>query len=127
MKPLLLTEQTPDRRGFLRRLDAATGAATATHTLLLPAQALITPADAAARLAHHLAGAEAAFADLYPHGEILQWGNHQGGKDTDLRGRFARGELSGALVLHFRTIPAPPVPDQLREVAEKLERRLELR
>ena len=127
MKPLLLTEQAPDRRGFLRRLVAATGAATATHTLLLPAQALITPAEAAARLAHHLAGAEAAFADLYPQGEIFQWGNHNGSKDADLRGRFARGEPNGALVLQFRTDQPPEVPDHLREVAEKLERRLGLR
>jgi hypothetical protein len=127
MKPLLLTEQAPDRRGFLRRLVAATGAATATHTLLLPAKTLITPAEAAARLAHHLAATEAAFADLYPQGEIFQWGNHQGGKDTDLRGRFARCELTGAFVLQFRTDPPPDVPDHLRGVAEKLERRLGLR
>jgi hypothetical protein len=127
MKPLLLTEQAPDRRGFLRRLVAATGAATATHTLLLPAQPVITPADAAARLAHHLAAAEAAFADLYPQGEIFQWGNHHGGDDADLRGRFAPGDLNGALVLQFRTDQPPDVPENLHEVAEKLERRLGLR
>lgn len=124
MKPLLLTEQAPDRRGFLRRLVAATGAATATHTLLLPAKKIITPADAAERLADHLAGAVEAFRDLYPQGEIFQWGNHQGGKDADLRGRFSKGELHGALVLQFRTIPDPPIPEEYREAIERFERRM---
>jgi hypothetical protein len=81
MKPLLLTEQAPDWRGFMRRLVAATG-----------------------------------FADF-------PVGNHHGG----LRGRFARGGLNGALVLQFRTDPPPEVPNDLREVAEKFERRLGLK
>jgi hypothetical protein len=122
MKPLLLTEQAPDRRGFLRRLVAATGAATATHTLLLPAQNLITPTDAANRLAHHLAGAEAAFADLYPQGEIFQWGNHKGEGDSDLRGRLISGELSGGLVLQFRTAPPHHVPERIREPLDRFMR-----
>ncbi|WP_442756606.1 hypothetical protein ACNHKD_08405 [Methylocystis sp. JAN1] len=45
---ILLTEQ-PARRGFLRTLIAAPVAALATHKLILPAPALITPEDAAAR------------------------------------------------------------------------------
>jgi hypothetical protein len=126
MKPLLLTEQAPNRRGFLRRLVAATGAATATHSLLLPAQTVFTPADAAARLAHHLVGAEAAFGDLYPQGKIFQLGNHHGGP-ADLRGRFVEGNLSGDLILRFRTIPFPPVPEEFREIVEKFERRMGFR
>jgi hypothetical protein len=122
MKPLFLTEQAPDRRGFLRRLVAATGAATATHTLLLPARNLITPTEAADRLAHHLASAEAAFKDLYPQGEIFQWGNHNGEGDPDLRGRFASGALSGGLVLQFNTAPPPNVGGGIHEAVHKFMR-----
>jgi hypothetical protein len=91
--------------------------------LLVPARSVIKPADAAARLAHHLAGAEAAFADLYPQGEIFQWGNHNGDGDANLRGRLASGELSGALVLQFRTAPPPDAPEHMRELIERFERR----
>jgi hypothetical protein len=122
MKRLLLTEQAPDRRGFLRHLIAATGAATATHTLLLPAKAVITPADAAERLAHHVAGAEAAFRELYLQGEIFQWGNHNGEGAPDLRGRLASGELNGALVLQFRTAPPQKVPEGIRASVDRFMR-----
>jgi hypothetical protein len=71
---LLLTEQ-PARRGFLRTLIAAPAAALATHRLILPAQALATPDDAAARLQRHLAGVEAAMRDLFPGASVRQWGN----------------------------------------------------
>jgi hypothetical protein len=47
MKPLLLTEE-PARRGFLRSLIMATGAAAATHRLILPNE---TPPEERARKA----------------------------------------------------------------------------
>jgi hypothetical protein len=75
VNPLLLTEQERSRRGFLGRLIAATGATTATRTLLLPAKTIITPDDAAARLAHHLAGAEAAMRDVFPGAHVRVEGN----------------------------------------------------
>lgn len=119
MKPLLLTER-PARRGFLRSLIAAPVAALATHKLILPAEALVKPDAAAARLAHHVAGAEAAFRELYPQGEIYQWGNHDGRGDPDLQGRFARGDLFGDLILRFRTGPFPPVPEDVREIVDRI-------
>ncbi|MGJ0506552.1 MAG: hypothetical protein ACR652_05320 [Methylocystis sp.] len=119
MKPLLLTER-PARRGFLRSLIAAPAAALATHKLILPAQALVTPGDAAARLAHHVAGTEKAFRELYPEGEIFEWGNHRGEGDKDLEGRFVSGDLGGVYVLQFRTIPDPPVPEDIREMVDRI-------
>lgn len=118
---LFLTEK-PSRRGFLRSLAVAPAAGLATHKLILPANALVAPDDAASRLAHHLAGAEAAFAELYPHGEILRWGNNNGRRDPDLKGSFVRGEISGDFVLHFSTMEPTPVHENLRELAEKFAR-----
>lgn len=62
---LLLTEEKPGRRGFLRSLIMAP-AALATHKFILPAQRIITPGDAEARLARHIEGAKAAIIDLFP-------------------------------------------------------------
>ncbi|RTL88102.1 MAG: hypothetical protein EKK29_05855 [Hyphomicrobiales bacterium] len=126
MTEILLTEQ-PARRGFLRSLFAAPVAALATHKLILPANALVTPGDAAARLAHHVAGAEVAFGELYPHGEILQWGSHNRNAVTDLRKRFFRGKLSGDFVLDFSTIQPEPIPENLRQMLDKFERTRGLR
>ncbi|MGJ0507477.1 MAG: hypothetical protein ACR652_10130 [Methylocystis sp.] len=94
MKHLLFTEQEPARRGFLRSLVAAPVAALATHKLILPAQALVTPDDAATRLAHHLAGAEAAMRDLFPAAHIEPWGNYLGNASAVdcYRFHFERGD-----------------------------------
>lgn len=91
MKGLLLTEQAPARRGFLRSLIAAPVAALATHRLILPAQAVITPDDAAARLQRHLDGAEAAMRELFPGAEITVLGNCLGEGLAFYRGQFAAG------------------------------------
>jgi hypothetical protein len=47
MNPLLLTEQEPARRGFLRSLILAPAAALATHRLILPGET--TPEERARR------------------------------------------------------------------------------
>lgn len=76
LKPHLLLTEQPARRGFLRSLVAAPAAALATHRLILPADALASPADdPAARLKHHLDGVEAAMRDLFPGVHVRRWGN----------------------------------------------------
>lgn len=51
LKPDLLLQEQPTRRGLLRTLIAAPAAALATHKLILPAQASVTtPADRQALL-----------------------------------------------------------------------------
>ncbi|MBI1981703.1 MAG: hypothetical protein HYS63_09180, partial [Methylocystis sp.] len=74
MSDLLLTEE-PARRGFLRSLVMAPVAALATHRLIMPAQALVTPDDASLRLKQHMAGVEAAMRDLFPGAKVNVWGN----------------------------------------------------
>jgi hypothetical protein len=74
LKPDLLLQEQPARRGFLRNLIAAPVAALATHKLILPAQALGAPEDAAARLQYHLDGVESAMRDLFPDARVRRWG-----------------------------------------------------
>lgn len=74
LKNLILTEE-PARRGFLRNLILAPAAALATHRLIVPAQALVTPGDAVERLREHVAGVEAAMRDLFPGANVRQWSN----------------------------------------------------
>ena len=66
---LLLTEE-PARRGFLRSLVIAPVAALATHKLIVPAHAIVTPDDAAERLRIHMNGVEAAMRDLFPAADV---------------------------------------------------------
>jgi hypothetical protein len=70
---LLLTEEAPARRGFLRTLVAAPVAALATHRLILPARTIVE--DPAERLQRHVSGVEAAMRDLFPGVHVRHWGN----------------------------------------------------
>lgn len=98
MKPLLLTEE-PARRGFLRSLVMATGASAATHRLILPAQTIITPENAHARLKEHLKGAEAAMRELYPMARVSTWGNVVDGGHERYRELFASGDRGAITII----------------------------
>ncbi len=97
MSDLLLTEE-PARRGFLRSLVMAPVAALATHRLIMPAQALVTPDDAALRLKQHMAGVEAAMRDLFPGAKVNVLGNCLDGHHASYRELHARGENEYACV-----------------------------
>lgn len=98
MKPLLLTEE-PARRGFLRSLVMATGAAAATHRLILPAQTIVTPDSSHARLKAHLKGAEEAMRELYPMARVSIWGNVVDGNHEHFRELFNSGDRGAITII----------------------------
>lgn len=109
---LLLTEESPSRRriiGGLRNLGLAASGAAATHRLISP-PALVTPADASARLQHHLEGLKTAFKDLYSQGEITTWGHRRSEDYDQYFSAFLRGDLDGAHTVSMRTKPLDDSP-----------------
>jgi hypothetical protein len=57
----------------------------------MPGQALVTPDDAAARLAHHVAGVEAAMRDLFPSAKVEVIGNCLDGGHVHYQDIFSKG------------------------------------
>jgi len=124
-RDLLLIEETPSRRriiGGLRNLLMAPAAALATHKLILPTEALVTPADASARFQHHLDGLQQAFADLYPQGEFkVRSGIKMEGHDERVA-NFAKGGASsdGLRIMMLATATEEtPLAAYIRQQAEK--------
>lgn len=108
-RALLLIEGKPARRGFLRNLVAAPAAALATHRLILPAEALVTPADASARMQHHLDGLREAFLQVYPTGELRIRRSARAPVDDGYLARFTKGEAD-ALTIRLIASPQPESP-----------------
>lgn len=112
-RDLLLSEEKTARRGFLRKLVMAPVVSLATHRLILPAQALVTPVDDAARLQHHLNGFEAAFAELYPNDTLRKWGRCRDGGQDQWRARLVRGDLIGSACIWMDTGPDESLEERL--------------